>query len=254
MIVIGAGRIGSAIHRLAPREITLIGRESVPPSVWAAREPGEPILIAVRNDDLELVLARIPEPRHVDLVFIQNGMLRPWLADHGLLATATRGLLFMAVAKLGDPIQPGGVSPFCGPRAIAIVATLTGRGVPAELVEPERFVAIELEKLIWNCAFGLCCEAFACSVGEVVRLRADELRGLVGELLTVGERVFAIELELAPLVDRLCEYSRSIADYRGAVKEWRWRNGAFVRAAETYGIATPIHTRLLQATGHLGVG
>lgn len=259
MIVIGAGRIGSALHQLAPaaiglsslhgRGIGLITRTHG----WEVLQggAGEAIVVAVRNDDLDAVLARVPEHRREDLVFVQNGMLRPWLAERGL-TTTTRGLLFMAVAKRGDPIQPGGVSPFCGPRAAAVVDALNGLGVPAEVVAPERFVAIELEKLIWNCAFGLCCEAFDASVGEVVDRQADELRELVAELLEVGERVFGITLELDRLVERLCAYSRSIPDYRGAVKEWRWRNGAFVLAAEQYAVATPNHARLLRMTGHLG--
>ncbi|MFV8753528.1 ketopantoate reductase family protein [Nannocystaceae bacterium ST9] len=248
MIVVGAGRIGTALHRLDPDAIALIDRTHG----WErlAGEPGEPILITVRNDDLDVVLARVPAARRGDLVFVQNGMLRPWLAEQGL-AGATRGLLFLAVVKRGDSITPGGVSPFCGPHAAAIVETLTRFDVPAEVVGPARFVAIELEKLIWNCAFGLCCEVFDFRVGEVVERRADELRGLVRELLAVGERVFDVTLELDPLFERLCDYSRSIADYRGAVKEWRWRNGAFVVAARQQGIATPIHDRMLRATGHL---
>lgn len=248
MIVIGAGRIGTALHELAPASIPLVTRTQG----WdvLAGDVGEPIVIAVRNDDLDAVLDRVPERRRADLVFVQNGMLRPWLAERGLTAI-TRGLLFFAVAKRGDPIQPGAVaSPFCGPRAAVLVDTLCGFGVPAEVVEPEAFVAIELEKLIWNCAFGLCCEAFGATVGEVVEQHATELRNLVAELLEVGERVFDVELELDPLIERLSAYSRSIADYRGAVKEWRWRNGAFVLAAEAQGVATPNHARMLRATGH----
>jgi ketopantoate reductase len=283
MIVIGAGRIGTALHQLAPESITLLdrtgqvgrpgqvsrpgqvgrpGQVSRPGQVgrpgqdgWdvLADEPGRPIVVAVRNDDLDAVLERVPERRRPDLVFVQNGMLRPWLAEHGL-SGATRGLLFIAVAKRGDPIQAGAASPFCGPRAAAVVATLTAHGVPAELVSAERFKAIELEKLIWNCAFGLCCEAFGATVGEVVEQRADELRAVVAELLAVGERLLGVELELDPLVERLSAYSRSIADFRGAVREWRWRNGAFVDAAEQLGMTMPMHARLLRATGHLGAG
>jgi ketopantoate reductase len=248
VIVIGAGRIGTALHELEPASIPLVTRTQG----WEALvgQVGEPIVVAVRNDDLDAVLDRVPEWRRGDLVFVQNGMLRPWLAERGL-TNITRGLLFFAVAKRGDPIQPGAVpSPFCGPRAAVLVDTLRGLGVAVEEVEPEAFVAIELEKLIWNCAFGLCCEAFGATVGEVVEQRHDELRNLVAELLKVGERVFDVTLELDPLLDRLCAYSRSIADYRGAVKEWRWRNGAFVLAAEEQGVATPNHARLLRATGH----
>ncbi len=246
VLVIGAGRIGLALHERASTQFGLIDRTHG----WERVSEGgrEALLVAVRNDDLAAVVARIPSSRRGDLVFVQNGMLRPWLIERGL-DHATRGLLFMAVAKRGDPIQPGGVSPFCGPRAADVVAAFAAAELPAEVVPPEAFAAIELEKLIWNCAFGLLCEAHACSVGEVVERHADELRALVAELLAIGQPSFSISLELEPLLARLSTYSRSIPDYRGAVKEWHWRNGYFVLAAAERGIATPVHDRLLAAVG-----
>ena len=46
---------------------------------------------------------------------------------------------------------------------------------------------------------------------------------------------------------RLATYSRSIPEYRGAVKEWPWRNGWFVNVAREPGL----HEHLLEQTGHL---
>ena len=56
-------------------------------------------------------------------------------------------------------------------------------------------------------------------------------------------------LALEPLMQRLCAYSLSIADYRGAVKEWAWRNGWFVEVAAARGVTTPTHARLLAQAG-----
>lgn len=248
MLVIGAGRVGGALHRLAPAELPLIDRVDN----WdlLERPAGEPILVTVRNDDLDAVLARVPAARRDDLVFVQNGLLRRYLAERGL-AGATRGLLFFAVPRRGDPIQPGAPSPFHGRHAAAIVATLVRLGVAAEAVDAEAFAAVELEKLMWNCCFGVCCEAFACSVGEVVERHTDALRELVGELLPIGERLVGSSLALDPLVERLCAYSRSIPSFVAGVREWSWRNGPFVDAAASLGYATPTHARLLRASGRL---
>jgi ketopantoate reductase len=253
VIVIGAGRIGTA---LAARH----DEHGRPPFVLVDRErgwerldagAGGPIMLAVRNDDLEAVIARVPKSRHGDLVFVQNGMLRPWLEERGL-AGATRGLLFLAVPSVGAAIEPGGESPFCGPRAQEMVEAFSAIGLPAKLVDPRTFAAIELEKLIWNCAFGLFCQALDCDVGTVVEQHRPRLRVLVAELLSVGGPVLGVELELDPLVERLCEYSRSIPRYRGAVKEWPWRNGWFVSTARTRKIRTPTHDMLLLAIGKFG--
>lgn len=246
VVVIGAGRVGGALAARAPAQFGLVSRSAG----WEQLEgpAGAPILVAVRNDDLPAVLARVPERRREDLVFIQNGMLRPWLEAEGLVG-ATRGLLFMAVPTRGAPIEPGGPSPFCGPRAAAVVAAFTAAELPAAEVDAQAFAAVELEKLIWNCAFGLCCEVFEVDVGTVVEAHAGQLRALVAELLAVGGPALGVELDLDALVERLCAYSRSIPRYRGAVKEWRWRNGWFVEIAAKQGAATPVHTELLARAG-----
>jgi ketopantoate reductase len=245
--VIGAGRIGTALCERDPSRFSLIDREHG----WERldTEAGAPILLAVRNDDLEAVLARVPAHRHGDLTFVQNGMLRPYLAARGL-ASATRGLLFMAVPKRGAAIEPGGESPFHGPHAQALVDAFVAAELPARCVDAQEFAAIELEKLLWNSCFGLLCDAFDCDVGTVVRERVAELRALVAELLQVGAPALGISLEPDPLVERLAAYSRSIPTFRASLKEWRWRNGWFVELARERGMSLPNHERLLGLSRH----
>jgi len=250
--LVGAGRIGGALARAA-------GARRLPHHVvrrdagWdALREGTGPVLVTVRNDDLDAVVARVPEARRDDLVFIQNGMLRDWQAAAGL-SHATRGLLFFAVPSRGAPIEVGGPSPFTGPHAAAVVEFMTAIEVPAEVVDAAAFARVELEKLVWNAAFGLLCERFEASVGTLVEAHADVTTALCGELLDVGARKLGLPLDAAAregMIARLLAYSRSIAGYRGAVKEWPWRNGWFVAAADAIGVATPCHTALLAATGH----
>ncbi len=249
MVIVGAGRIGGALAARAaalgiPARLCERGRG------WEALEgpAGSPIVVAVRNDDLEAVLARVPEARRGDLVFVQNGMLDPWLEGHGLSGN-TRGLLYFAVERRGGPIEPGAASPFVGRHAAAVVRWLGALGVPAVEVDAAAFAAAMLEKLIWNAAFGLLCQAHGATVGEVCERHAGELGALCEELAAVGRAALGVELATAPLCERLCAYSRSIPGYRGAVKEWRWRNGWFAEAAAAHGVATPIHARLLDACG-----
>lgn len=40
--------------------------------------------VCTRNDDLEDVISRTPPARREDLVFLQNGVLGPFLDKHGL--------------------------------------------------------------------------------------------------------------------------------------------------------------------------
>ena len=46
--------------------------------------PAGPIVVCTRNDDLQAIVDATPADRREDLVFIQNGMLQPWLDAQGL--------------------------------------------------------------------------------------------------------------------------------------------------------------------------
>ena len=248
VIVIGQGRVGAALAALDPTATAVDRSEG-----WEAlnRAAGEPVLVCTRNDDLPGVVARVPPHRHEDLVFVQNGMLRGWL-EEARLSSVTRGLLFFAVPSRGAPIDVGGESPFCGPHAARVVAWLRAQGVAAVELDATAFAKLELEKLLWNCVFGLLCEVEAASVGAVLDRARNEFEALSAELLEVGRRGMSLDFtdaERTDLIDRLAAYSRSIAEYRGAVKEWNWRNGWFVATAAALDIPCPRHDALLQRIG-----
>ncbi|MEM6292424.1 MAG: hypothetical protein AAGA54_14210 [Myxococcota bacterium] len=249
MIVIGAGRVGGALaERAAAREVecSLVTRTDG----WDAIEQSDaPIFVAVRNDDLQSIVDRIDPKHHGRLVFTQNGMLRRWLSAQSL-AACTRGLLFFAVPSRGAPLEPGGDSPFVGPMADAVCRWLKSVEVPASTASTDAFAVTELEKLLWNCCFGLLCEHTQKPVGAIVDEDRDLLKQLVEELLHVGMPGFGLQLDAearAAMLERLCAYSSSIPTYKGAVKEWPWRNGWFVDVAQEPGL----HEDLLRKTGHL---
>ena len=71
---------------------------------------------------------------------------------------------------------------------------------------------------------------------------------LILEQLTVCENELGFTIEEAekpPFIDRLFNYSMSIYDYHGKVKEWKWRNGWLV---EQPSHPQGIHHRLLLET------
>ena len=57
-----------------------------------------PIYVCTRNDDLASVIEKTPSSRRPDLVFLQNGMLGPFLKGYGLDKN-TQALIYFAVAK-----------------------------------------------------------------------------------------------------------------------------------------------------------
>jgi len=67
--------------------------------------PG-PIYVCTRNDDSASVIEKTPSPRRSDLVFLQNGMLGPFLKEYGLEKN-TQALIYFAVAKKVRSITKG---------------------------------------------------------------------------------------------------------------------------------------------------
>ncbi len=60
-----------------------------------------PIYLCTRNDDLEEIIQTTPLHMKSNLVFLQNGMLAPYLKSKSLEEN-TQGLVYFAVAKKGD--------------------------------------------------------------------------------------------------------------------------------------------------------
>lgn len=246
--ILGAGRVGGALAARSPIPVALVTREAG----WEALDGpvGEPVVVAVDNAGLDAALARVPAARRPDLVFVQNGVLEPWLFAHGL-QDSTRALLYFAVPRRGAAIEPGGTSVLTGPHAESLATWLRAMGLPVEVVARDAFAAAMLEKLIWNCAFGLLCQRFDCTVGEVLEHQDEVMGALVHELLATGRAALGVDVDAPPLLQRLRAYSRAIASYRGAVKDWPWRNGWFVTAAAAHHVPTPTHITLLREAGVL---
>ncbi len=235
--IIGAGRIGSALATLAQTQPHARGQS------WAKAPPG-PLIVCTRNDDLAGVIQATPAVRRTDLVFIQNGMIGPLLQDHGLQDN-TQALVYFAVSKRGQAPVDGGGTVVTGPWAHNFQELLGLGALGCTVVDPHSFRKQMVEKLLWNCVFGVLCQRHDATVGTLVAHHGEEINALTAELQGVAER--ALSLTLNPgVATRLCDYSLQIADYQGAVKELPWRNGWFLDQERT-----PLHTAWLTELGVL---
>ena len=250
MIVLGAGRVGTSLVKRSKKydiEVGLVGRTD-PENLLADPLTG-PILVATRNDDLVEVIERVPMGRRRDLIFIQNGMIRSLLLEHGL-GGATRGLIYFAATERNGEIQPGRVSYFSGPHAHTMVYWFEQIELAAAALEWPPFTFREFEKLAWLCTMGVLCNAHQCSVGEAVTTYETELVALLDELRSFGGLVFNVDVDPEYLLHEIRSYSLTIPAYRASVKEWKWRNGAVLAALLERGKTLPFHLRLLEAGGH----
>ena len=244
--IVGAGRIGETFARIAKVrqiEVALSTR-----GTSHLLETG-PIVVCTRNDDLESVLEWIPFERRRDLVFVQNGMLQTWFAGKSL-ESVTQALLYIAVSKIGDEPVDGLRSVVTGPESESFVWLMQELGLQCAAIPKSQFLLEMLEKLLWNCVFGLLCQVHGLSVGEVVAQHRTQVASLSLELLNVACENMRLEVPTIDgqkaLVDRLCDYSKTIPDYKGAVKEWKWRNGWFWDRQQD---SNSVHATLLLQAG-----
>jgi len=256
-IVIGAGgRVGNALAAMNPEgsDILVKRGESVP-----ADAPPGPIVVCTRNDVLEDIIKATPADRREDLVFIQNGMLQPFLDAQGIGAN-TQALIYFAVAKFGEAptdgvtdLNPEGLTSVTGKHADAIAARLKHGNLACHILDADAYKVRMLEKLIWISAFMLVgARHEGSTVGDVESKYSDEVRSLINELAAGTSATDPSVTFGADVADRLCAYARSVAHFPTAVKEFEWRNGYF------YGISQkssggadpfPTHTAWLKEVG-----
>lgn len=240
--VLGPGRVGHVLRRCAEQA-------NIPVTLAGRGDPvrGDLVLVCTRADDLAGVIDATPVALRPHLVFLQNGLLRPFLLERGL-ADNTQGLLYFAATARDGRAEPGAPSLFFGPHAATLVTLLTAGSLPARALadadELGREVAV---KLCWNVIFGLLGQRFDEPVGTSMdrTLVAD----LVVELTPALAAAVGAPLDADVVLARILAYSSEIPDFRATVKELRWRNGAVRAAARAVGLATPLHDRLLAEVG-----
>lgn len=170
-------------------------------------------------------------------------------------------LVYFAVAKKGEAptdgktdVNPEGLTAAHGPWAAELAETLKGAGLSCHVLDATAFKAAMFEKLIWISAFMLVGAAHGgCTVGEVESAHREEVVGLIQELRGACEAKLGVSFQ-AGTEARLCAYTRSVAHFPTAVKEFKWRNGFFWELsqkarAEGGADPCPTHSALLAQVG-----
>ncbi|XP_022991364.1 uncharacterized protein LOC111488021 isoform X2 [Cucurbita maxima] len=185
-----------------------------------------------------------------------NGMLDPWYESKGL-NDVNQVLAYFAISKLGEaPVDgitdtnPEGLTAAYGKWASAVAGRLNAAGLSCKVLDKEAFEKQMLEKLIWISAFMLVGARHpGATVGAVEKDYRSEVSSLIAELASAAaaERQLVFE---EGIEERLCAYSRAVAHFPTAVKEFKWRNGWFYSLSEKAIAAgkpdpCPLHTAWL---------
>jgi hypothetical protein len=86
-IIIGGGRIGTYLYESNnEKDIFLNSRANTVSDVDPlGKGSGRPIYVCTRNNDLDEIIRNTPLSRRKDLVFLQNGILEPYLLSEELM-------------------------------------------------------------------------------------------------------------------------------------------------------------------------
>jgi hypothetical protein len=202
-------------------------------------------VVCVREEVLAEVLGRLHGVDRHSLVFVQNGWIRPLLAE---FKGCTRGLVwFSSKGQFFKVLRP---SIFSGAQAGFLVAALERGGISSVAVDEGAFAAAEAEKMGFNCVVGLPLAVHQVSLSEYLERHNDEARAVVAESVAVA----AAALGTPPPPGAWDEFLRASAPIgwvrASTAKALEYRNGAIVRLALQIGAATPINRRLLDKAGY----
>lgn len=237
LYIIGAGRVGTALQMACPDKVRLFTRED---SLSSLDDLGDDdlVMIASRNDSLTPIHSSLSESAKGKAVFIQNGMLSPFLKKLKP-SYAARAILYFAVSKKGEEAKPGGDTLICGPNAETLQDYFQQMNIPSKVVSESEMAKVEMEKLLWNSLLGLLGEYYQESVGETIEKHWEDIDELLGELLPVIEKDTGISFSLSSISKSLKDYSQEVAHFEARIKEWEWRNQWFFSALERQGSEAP---------------
>jgi hypothetical protein len=243
--VVGLGEVGrrlAAALRSAAVEVVEVTRTAG----WSEATsdlPG-PRLLAVREEDLAGVLARLATVPAERLVLVQNGWVRPLLERPDAV---TRGLIWFT--SKGDFFRVLRPSPFAGPCAAPLAAALDRSGLAATAVGARDFAGLEADKMGFNCVVGLPLAVHGLSLGDYLVERRTEAEALFGETVTVCARALGVQPDPAwwPAFLASCEPLHWVR--ASQAKALGFRNLAVVRLARELGLEAPLNAELLAAVG-----
>jgi ketopantoate reductase len=190
-VIVGGGRIGNLLYELnGKKDVLLTDRDSAIPDIEG------PIYVATRNNDLDSIIEKTPLSRRENLVFMQNGMLAPYLLKKGLVDN-TQCLIYFAVSKKGEnpidgktELNPEGLTAVTGKWADDFANRLKMGNLACHVLDKNTWYIKMLEKHIWICAFmAVGAMHNGCTVGEVESKHNAEVRALIEELASSAAKV-----------------------------------------------------------------
>ncbi len=246
--LIGPGEVGSRIGAALDSQGWRVNPVTRTRGWDRASDPGDrsPRLVAVREEDLSAVLARLGTELRDRTVLVQNGFLE---AVHGDLGAVTRGLIYFT--SKGEFFEVLCASPFFGPYGEPLARALSEAGLAAEAIDDrEDYLRAMIAKGIWNVVVGLPLAVHRLDLGTYLASRHHEFRALVDESARAAAAAYECDVDPEAVATKIIETTERLGWVGGGKKALPWRNGAIARFGRLHSIPTPINDGLLMAAGY----
>jgi len=132
LVVYGVGELGKLFGGAALRagiRVTPVTRHANAREILDDVGDDTPILIAVGERELEVVLRELPTRHRMDIILLQNELFPDSWSEHDLTPTV---LVPWVLQKRGLPTQVAGRSPYIGAHADLVAELFAVLGLPAQ--------------------------------------------------------------------------------------------------------------------------
>jgi hypothetical protein len=240
LVVWGPGELGrwfgGAALRLGMR-VTPITRGMNAREAMAGLDHETPILVAVGEDDLEAVLASVPDVRKGSLLLLQNELFAPTWQRHHVRPTV---LVPWLLKKRGQPELVGRATRVHGVHADLVAALHRVLGVPCVTLEEASSVH---QALVEKYAFILTINArglvHEVTLGALFELEPTRIKMLSAEATRLGAALSQASIDESASVSATIEGMRALATISARGRTAAARVKRALGHAQALGIAMP---------------
>lgn len=206
------------------------------------------VLVAVAENDLDQILAQIPESWRDRLALLQNELLPQAWQGHGLADPTVISAWFEK--KRGQDVKVLIPSPIHGPRAQLLADALSSLAIPCYIVATAEEMLYELVRknlyIITTNVAGL--EAGG-TVSELWNRHESLAREVASDVLNLQQRLVQQELPRARLIEGMLEAFAGDPDHKCMGRSAPARLERALKQASAAGLTTPALKRI--AANHL---
>ncbi len=244
IVIVGMGEIGRRFSAAADTlgvQVTRITRADGDGALPG--EPGTPLIVCVRETELEGALRRVPPSRSADLVVVQNGFIDELLLPY---EGHTRAVLwFTSKAAFFADLLP---SPVHGPHAALVRGLIHAAGATGETIEDrDVFARMALEKAAWCCVVGAPLRVWDCDFATAMVEHIGEIEAIVAEACQVVARARGAAISSQRVLATLIDTCAQVGWMQGSTSAVAWRNGKVVEWGARYGVETPANKAIVEA-------